>query len=69
MADTLTLDTAADTRINSPNGVRAGRPRPADSTGHSRHIEAPRNMRMHSHTATAGRSDRSRDPGLAAAVL
>jgi hypothetical protein len=29
------------TRTNSPNGVRAGRPRPADSTGHSRHIEAP----------------------------
>jgi hypothetical protein len=25
----------------NPNGVRAGRPRPADSTGHSRHIEAP----------------------------
>jgi hypothetical protein len=29
------------TRTNSPNGVRAGRPRPADSTGHSRHIAAP----------------------------
>jgi hypothetical protein len=34
-------------RTNSPNGVRAGRPRPADSTGQSRHIAAARNMRMH----------------------
>jgi hypothetical protein len=28
-------------RTNSSNGVRAGRPRRADGTGHSRHIAAP----------------------------
>jgi hypothetical protein len=54
------------TLTNSPNGVRAGRPRRADSTRHSRHIAAPGHEDAR-HTATAGRSDRSCDPGPAAA--
>jgi hypothetical protein len=50
----------------NPNGVRAGRPRRADNTRHSRHIAAPGHEDAR-HTATAGRSDRSCDPGPAAA--
>jgi hypothetical protein len=58
--------TTASARTKDPVGVRTGRPRPADSEGHSRPIAAPEHEDAR-HTPTAGRSDRSCDPALIAA--
>ena len=65
--------TSGSARTNVPNGVPAGRPRPADSTPQSSHRGAP-NTRLHStrrqdrqqHAAESGSSFRSRRRASAA---
>ncbi len=64
--------TTGSARTKNPNGVRAGRPRPADSTPQSSHRGA-QNMRLHSarrqdrqHAAESGSSFRSRRRASAA---